>query len=551
MSQPTTVGLGFEIPTGEPVVIPIRNMVVCGQTQEAGKTTALEGLIKRSGMRAVTFVTKRGEGSFTGARRIPPYFRDGGGWEFVASILEASRGEKLKFERSWIIKAARGTATLADVHRNVRTALATAKGINEGVYTVLDAYLDVVVPVIARTTWAPALQLEPGVNAVDVTDLPMEMQHLVIKSSLDWVLEREKETIVVIPEAWKFVPEGRGTPVKLAAVALIRQGSGLKNYVWLDSQDIGGVDKEMLRSCPVWLLGVQRETNEVKRTLANIPDGTPKLRPADISTLELGQFYACWKTHAVKTYVQPAWRSPALAREVAMGAVGIYEVDDRPKEKKVTVTEREMESLRAENDRLTRENARLTERLTALETKFVGLTAPAKDRTDIVTDSFGQPLPKLKTMELRPAPSIGGSYKSKPDIMGKGAGERPMPFEGTFASEEDRYQATLTRLRDDAPALLKLLVDVPEIEVQQQRRVITADGSTTKGRVARLIAGQFLDDIKRFSDIRRELERTGSEVNNKTLSNVLAELVVDGFLTKEGTEGYQAVKGMKVNVVEA
>lgn len=35
----TTVRLGFEIPTGAPVDIPLRHMVVTGQTQEAGKTS--------------------------------------------------------------------------------------------------------------------------------------------------------------------------------------------------------------------------------------------------------------------------------------------------------------------------------------------------------------------------------------------------------------------------------------------------------------------------------------------------------------------------------
>src|SRR5207244_4375061 len=102
---------------GTAVEIPIRNMVVCGQTQEAGKTTALEALIARAGVRAVTFITKRGEGSFTSARRIDPYFREQADWQFVASILEASRGEKLKFERAWIIRASRGARTLADVQR--------------------------------------------------------------------------------------------------------------------------------------------------------------------------------------------------------------------------------------------------------------------------------------------------------------------------------------------------------------------------------------------------------------------------------------------------
>jgi hypothetical protein len=202
-----TLLLGYEVgASGASVEIPLKHMAITGQTQEAGKTTALEGLIARSGLKAVTFITKRGEASFTGARRIEPYFREQADWQFVASILEASRGEKLKFERAWIIRASRGAKTLADVQRNVRKAMETAKGMSADVYLTLDAYLEVVVPEIETIEWAHGVDLRDGVNAVDLTDLSLEMQHLVIRSTISWVLNREKNTVVVIPEAWKFIP---------------------------------------------------------------------------------------------------------------------------------------------------------------------------------------------------------------------------------------------------------------------------------------------------------------------------------------------------------
>src|SRR6185436_7321248 len=109
-------------------------------------------------------------------------------WEYVASILEASRGEKMKFERSWIVKASAGARTLEQVHRNVKKALLTAKGINEGVYTVLNAYLEKVVPEIQRTEWARSIELEPGVNVMDLSRLAADMQFLVIRASMQWIL---------------------------------------------------------------------------------------------------------------------------------------------------------------------------------------------------------------------------------------------------------------------------------------------------------------------------------------------------------------------------
>jgi hypothetical protein len=341
MTKGRTLLLGYEVgASGASVEIPLKHMAITGQTQEAGKTTALEALISRSGLKAVTFITKRGEESFTGARRIEPYFREQADWQFVASILEASRGEKLKFERAWIIRASRGAKTLADVQRNVQKAMVTAKGMSADVYLTLDAYLEVVVPEIEKIEWASGVDLQEGVNAVDLTDLSLEMQHLVIRSTISWVLNREKNTVVVIPEAWKFIPQGRGTPVKLAAESFIRQAAAMGNYLWLDSQDLGGIEKTILRSVPVWILGVQREANEIKRTLENIPAGFKKPKPANIATLELGQFFACWGQHAIKTYVQPAWLLNHVAIQVACGETPVeavrayepsHEILERPK----------------------------------------------------------------------------------------------------------------------------------------------------------------------------------------------------------------------------
>lgn len=362
--------LGFEVGSGNEVRIPLKHLAITGQTQEAGKTTALEALITRSGLRGVTFITKRGESSFVGARRVDPYFREQADWQFVASILEAHRSEKLKFERAWIIRASRGAKTLADVQRNVQVAMEKAKGMSADVYLTLDAYLEAVVPQIERVNWATSLDLRDGINAVDLTHLNVEMQHLVIKSTVSWVLNKEKNTIIVIPEAWKFIPQGRGTPVKLAAEAFIRQGAALGNYLWLDSQDIAGIDKIILKSVPVWILGVQREANEIKRTLDNIPAGLAKPKAADIATLELGQFFACWKRHSIKTYVQPTWMADHVAITTAtteLSPPAHVLRDMKPKEEPNMVNDQQLAEALTENEQLRNQIRQLKDQLRDLQ----------------------------------------------------------------------------------------------------------------------------------------------------------------------------------------
>jgi hypothetical protein len=317
-----TVPLGFEVGTGMPVAIPLRNLAVTGQTQESGKTTTLEALVARAGVRALAFVTKRGEGAFADGRRVLPYFRDRADWQFVDALLAAQLGEKNRFLRSWIIRICRTTQTLAEVRAAVQEALKTARGINLGVYTQLDAYLELIVPEIARATLAPAIALAPGLNVMDVAAYSTPMQMLFVQSALDWINARESGVVTIIPEAWEFVPEGKGSPVKASAEALVRKGSGLRNFIWIDSQDMAGVDKVVLRGCPVWLIGVQREANEIRRNLANIPASLARPTAADVATLTQGQFFACFRDRVVRTYVQPAWMAAADAQAWARSGNG-------------------------------------------------------------------------------------------------------------------------------------------------------------------------------------------------------------------------------------
>jgi len=544
-----TIPLGFEVASGKPVAIPIRHMCVTGQTQEAGKTTTLEALIARSQLRALTFVTKRGEGAFLDGRPTAPYFREQADWRFVSSMLEAFLGERLKFERSWIMRATKGARTLADVRRTLTRLQEKAKGLNADVYMVLGEYLDELVPAIAAVTWAPRVALGAGVNVMDLAAVPGSMQHLVIKSSIDWVLEHETKTVVVVPEAWKFIPQGRGTPVKLSAMSYIRQGAALENYLWLDSQDIGGVDKELLRSVPVWILGVQREANEIKRTLSNIPATVAKPKAADIALLELGQFYACWGRHAIRTYVQPVWMPEDLARKIATGILDVGNasaiasganvlkaartVFGRPMtsvgdiartlttSQEETVTKDEAARLTRENEQLKADNADLRRRLEALE----------KGRHADTTATV-PPTPRGRQSAAR------GDHHGGGDTEGpaRGAEQRVGTASSIGHVDEALYQAIRARLLEDEPILLKALTTHPELIVEVTPRVVTVEGDTAKGRVARLMAAGWFDSPRAVGAVRSELARTGKDPGGGgALGIMLNNFVADGFFVREGS----------------
>lgn len=334
--KPQTVHLGYEVDTGNPVEVPIAHMCVTGQTQLSGKTTTLAALVLRSGVTAIAFATKRGESAFGLSQTefekkevwTQPFFRHKAGWQHVSDILGAVLSEKLKFERSWIMKVSRGAKTLNDVHQNVKNWLTKPKlrSLDESVLTTIDEYFELFMPELVKLPYSNELLLEEGaLNVMDLTSYSTPLQMLVIASVFDEVYKHRNNVAVIVPEAWEFVPNNKNSPVKSAAVTLVRKGGVLKNFIWLDSQDLASVDTEIRRACSVWILGVQREQNEVKRLLSHIPGGTKKPKVEDVMQLQKGQFYVCFGSQIHKTYVQPAWMSNERAYGIAMGELPMME----------------------------------------------------------------------------------------------------------------------------------------------------------------------------------------------------------------------------------
>jgi hypothetical protein len=516
------IHLGFEIESGQAVEIPVKHMAITGQTQESGKTTTLEALIHRSDLPAIAFVTKRGEGSFHGGNQIRPYFQERTDWPFVESILRSVMLEKMKYERRWIVRACRGAKALADVQKRCHELQAKSKNDFVGdMYMLLGEYLDRVVPLIAALPKSPTLALSAGLNVMDLSRYPQELQMLVISSTLDWIHQRAEGVITIIPEAWKFVPQSRNTPVKFVVEKLAREGAGLKNYIWLDAQDLAGVDKMLLRACAVWLMGVQREANEVRRALANMPGGIKKPKADDLAMLGLGDFFLSAGRDLLKVYVQPAWMDEDAARKIATGARSLLEL---PHE--VSFKEEDMgalDELRSQLSSLQSENAQLRELL-----RLHCIAVPGQKTELIATGS--------------------GSTKAPNAEM---TAPRTFSVEETFDNER-LYQAIKNRLIEESPGILASLAKtIPEITVTVKREKLEMDTSTLDGRVAALIADGFFDERRGNKDVLTELSLRGWPDAAPNVSKCFSRLIRMGFLRDDGGGRYKAVAGMKVNILES
>lgn len=560
-----TVLLGFEVGTGERVEIPIRHMCVTGQTQEAGKTTTLEALITRSRLKALTFVTKPGEGAFGAGRSIPPYFQEqrDNRWKFVSAMLEAHLGERLKFERNWISRASEGTKTLEEVRVRAWELSRTSRGgMNQDQFRMLGVYLDELVPELAAVRWAPTIDLAAGLNVMQLAEFSTSLQQLVIRAALEWVLKRERDVVVVVPEAWQFVPQSRGTPVKLAAVAYIRQGAARHNFLWLDSQDIGGMEKEILRSVPVWILGVQREANEIARTLANIP-ASARPKAERVATLQLGEFVACWGKHALTTYVQPAGMPEAEARGRALGK--------RPRTVwRPAVRPGGFESVGAIAERVTAPppaalpgRNRLIDEVeafvgrgqaaqravdTAIATGKGGdeMNAEQEKKLDRVVGAVERLATALDRARLRDGPPGAGAPAAAPASEVARHDEQAGGQPANSALTAELWAAIKTRALEEAPQILELLIERPELRVRVERNVLEVQGDTLRGRMGRLMLAGFFDGEARTSvHVFEELNRRGWGTAQPNVTKELGELTAMGFFNRDN-KWYRLAAGVKI-----
>lgn len=323
------IGIGYEIPSGEPVSIDRSHLIVTGLTQESGKTTTLEKIVKQSveshESKALVFLTKQDETGFKGqGNAVAPYFKDKVDWEYVVQILETAMKKSMDFKEPWIIKAVQGDypdikpadtlqgvwdniQTLLDNHRDTENSF-KLRGMEADVYVSLNAYFEKVVPKIKEANLATELELQKGLNVMDLRHLDREVQALIIGRTTQKVYEDEKNAIEIMPEAWKFLPQSGGSPCKDPVETFVREAAGKDDFLLIDSQDITGVDKQPIKQVKNWILGFQSEKNEVERTRKQMPMPTRQAPgKEEIMQLRIGEFFYCSKSEVKKVYIAPVW----------------------------------------------------------------------------------------------------------------------------------------------------------------------------------------------------------------------------------------------------
>jgi len=491
--------LGFTVPDGEPYYLPLGHTCITGMTQY-GKSTTGEAILRRSkSAKSLVFLTKRGEKTFADANRIPPFYKERFDWEYVRGLLEAAMREKLKFETPWIMRISKAVNLAPVEQRNLSTwhkylkQMLTREQLREfdrNIYTLLDGYMDKVTPVLdqARQQLATQLTLKEGLNVEDLTEWYQQeaFQMVLIGAAMDHILEVENNTRVMMPEAWKMLPQGRNTPVKLRFEKYVREGATNGNFLYIDAQDLGGVDKEPLRQVSLWIMGKMMQADEVERLLKQTFKVT--IKPVDIQTLQVGHFIVVngIENRVDKVYVWP-WGVPEqLAKDVAAGKIPPEVVKEWLVERQKLLNEHAHVEL--PEDLLNRVNAlsRRVDNLTDLET----LTTAVK----LLREDFNK--------------HIDINHQPKFQDMGVEIGEA---------------QVTLQH-------------PIYKVEVENPIKDFKLTTETPEGKVMWLAKDGFFKNWRRFTDVNNALTEAKMPLQKVDLMRALKNLCDQGFLATRKTD---------------
>jgi len=493
--------LGFEVGTAKPVYVPLHHLAIFGITQLSGKTTTLEALISRSGRKAVAFITKRGECGFRNFRLIPPYYKARSDWQYVEGLVNVALGEKVKYEpgmRYGIIRVCQGCRSIQDVRNAaLRLSRESRREFMRSVYEKLVAYLDIVIPELERWRFSDKLELDEGVNVMDVSEMSLETQQLVIASTIEYVFQNMDNVIVIIPEAWESLPQGKMTPVKWVAQQFIRKGAAVGNFLWIDSQDIGGTDKTPLRQVDVWLFGRMREAHEVERILKQLLG--KKVKAEEIQTLPLGHFFTVVGDEVKKVYVLPAGVPEEVGVKVARGELTPEYVRENYLKVKALEVEDEMYRQLYEEEKRRREE--LEKQVESLRKELEQTAAKLKNEKANIEAELKK-LEPLKAFQEAFAKAFGGAAPGRLELEHRG-----------------------------------LVVNVKHVG----NRTVRLSTDSVMGQVLFCAVNYFKDREFTTGELNEKLLEHGWNVKPSTLSTKLSLLTNDGLLIKT-EKGYRLPK---------
>ena len=515
------IHVGFS--KGSRVDIPLLHTIVAAQTRY-GKSTTIRAMMQYipDDFKVVCLDVKDPR-DFEGAgQEIPIYIENKTDPLMLKQLLEQESHLWLRREFPELIDLCKEGDNFEKVYERVN------KRMEEKVHPVVKDRLKVLqlllrslVENMAKVELSDALELPAKINVMNLSKAPSAIKQLGVYSVVKWVLKKLKNVIIIIDELPDFAPQRYRTPSKNMIGQAIRKGGAKGNWLWLSGQTMTGVDKQVLKQAMIWILGHQREINEAKRTLDQIPFKTG-LSVEDIMTLPVGHFVVCTDEGAYITYVQPEGVNNEVACQVSLGQISVNSVMEALKNEKedddLVYEEKYLEEKR-KREEVEKEFARQVERLSDL--KAEKKTAKVKEEWKKIAEGINSVLEATKQEKATLEEEIGPLRKLRDalaDIL--------FPLKAETMKKMDEILK--------GPAKVVVSSVQPALVLKKTVEPLQLSQDDLTGRIAIVYAEGLLPEkaftLRQLNMIMEQ--RFGRKEAYPNLSKPLTQLVAWGYLEK-------------------
>jgi len=327
----------FSVPEGEAVEVEPFHTLIAGQTQFSGKTTLAKRMAtwaEEQGYRILVYDTKETEADYQGfGREVPVCLRQPTDSFVLIGLLESMFRRKLTPYYATLSRLSQGAADTGEIITRAKkleseTRSAWLKDASRVLYDLLERLQ----AETQKIRTVPSLELNEGINRMVINELSLEAQQLVVKNSFEDLLRSyARNTICILDEAFKFLPQGFSSAATRPIMLTITQGAKTGLFVWIATQFLAITDKDPLKACALKFLGTQDHETEVVHTLNLVPEAKARFTKDDIMKMKLGHWILVRKSppYTGIVYALPIGVETAIGRKVARNELSPQDIKKR------------------------------------------------------------------------------------------------------------------------------------------------------------------------------------------------------------------------------
>ena len=524
----------FHVPSGEPVSLEPFHYAIIGQTQFSGKTTLIKRLsdwAATQGFKVLIFDTKETEADYAGfGNEVPVCLRETTDSFVLIGLLESMFKRRLTHYYATLSRITERAKGFDDIIANARQLEEkTRSSWLKDACRVLYDLLERLKRETAKVETISKLKLYPGINRMCINEFSLEAQQLIVRNAFEDALRfYKRKLILVIDEAFKFLPQDYSSPATRAVMNVITQGAKTGLYVWISTQFLAVTDKDPLKACAVKFLGTQDHITEVKHTLDLIPEARGKFKADDIMRLKLGHWVLVRKRPPFVgvVYSLPVGVPEDVGRKVALGEYTPEFVRDNYL-KKMEVDEdlvwkEKFETLKKDFEKLKAEHNRLKEVVKALRSQNEEMRRAGFDK-------YNQEMKKLKD-ENRKLKQMLDSMDDELEAL-----ELLRSGLSKLFNIPDKIVSPGFEPAVSGPSEVTVTLQQPALTVKVERKPLVLSQKDLLGRIAIVYAEGLLPTDKAFTlrQLNQIMEqRFGRKEAYANFSKPLTDLVAWGFLEK-------------------